>query len=126
MPARAAFAETTQAAQTGAKRLTGLRTSKKRLGDGGSLPPRGGISNKNPDLIRGRRMTLRRFSVLVCSGVLVLVAGRGRLAKPGGEEKNPFAAAGAQILSENRQHSGAAADLKQPSDSTGAAPTRST
>src|SRR5260221_13453783 len=90
MPARAAFAETTQAAQTGAKRLTGLRTSKKRLGDGGSLPPRGGISNKNPDLLRRRRMTLRRFSVLVCSGVLVVVAGGGGLAEPAGLEKESF------------------------------------
>src|SRR5258706_12326909 len=103
MPARAAFAETTQAAQTGAKRLTGLRTSKKRLGDGGSLTPRGGISNKNPGLLRGRRKTLRPFSVLVCTGVLVLVAARGGLAKPGGEENTPFPAADAPSLSERRE-----------------------
>src|SRR5258708_16210987 len=112
MPARAAFAETTQAAQTGAKRLTGLRTSKKRLGDGGSLPPRGGISNKNPDLLRGRRMTLRRFSVLVCSGVLVLVAVRGGLAKPTGEDKRPFSAADAKILTEIRETRDAGANLE--------------
>src|SRR5260221_1606980 len=120
MPARAAFAETTQAAQTGAKRLTGLRTSKRRLGDGGSPLPRGGIRSKYPDLIRGKRMTSRRFSVLVCGVVLVLVAVRGGLAKPGGEEKNPFAAADAQILSEIREHSEAAANLEHLSDSIGA------
>src|SRR5260221_2722683 len=120
MPARAAFAETTQAAQTGAKRLTGLRTSKKRLGDGGSLPPRGGISNKNPDLLRGRRMRLRQCSVFVCGVVLVFVAVRGGLANPPAEEKSPFAAADAQILSEIREHSEAAANLEYLSDSIGA------
>src|SRR5260370_21551312 len=112
MPARAAFAETTQAAQTGAKRLTGLRTSKRRLGDGGSSLPRGGIRSKYPDLLRGKRMTLRRFSVLVCGVVLVLVAVRGGLAKPGGEEKNPFAASDAQVLTGIREHSEAAAHLE--------------
>ena len=64
-------------------------------------------------------MTLRRFSVLVCSGVLVLVAVRGGLAKPA-DEKNPFAAADAQILSEIREHSEAAANLEYLSDSIGA------
>src|SRR5260221_11337261 len=117
MPARAAFAETTQAAQTGAERLTGLRPSKRRLGDGGSSLPRGGIRSKYPDLLRGKRMTLRRFCVLVCGVVLVLVAVRRGLAKPGGEEKNPFAAADAQILSEIREHSEAAANLEHLSDS---------
>src|SRR5258708_38199283 len=65
-------------------------------------------------------MTWRGFSVLVCGVVLVLVAVRGGLAKPAGEEKSPFAAADAQILSEIREHSEAAANLEHLSDSIGA------
>src|SRR6266446_3711394 len=65
-------------------------------------------------------MSLRRFSVLVCGVVLVLVAEGGGLAKPPGDEKSPFAAADAQILSEIREHSEAAANLEYLSDSIGA------
>ena len=65
-------------------------------------------------------MSLRRFSVLVCGVVLVLVAVRGGLAEPGGDEKSPFAAADAQILSEISEHSEAAANLEYLSDSIGA------
>jgi len=64
-------------------------------------------------------MSLRRFSVLVCGVALVLVAVRG-LAKPPDDEKSPFAAADAQILSEIREHSEAAANLEYLSDSIGA------
>src|SRR5258707_1912555 len=64
-------------------------------------------------------MSLRRFSVFVCGVVLVLVAVRG-LAKPPADEKSPFAAADAQILSEIREHSEAAANLEYLSDSIGA------
>src|SRR6266436_735399 len=64
-------------------------------------------------------MSLRRFSVLVCGVVLVLVAVRG-LAKPPDDEKSPFAAADAQILSEIREHSEAAANLEYLSDNIGA------
>src|SRR5579864_9171698 len=64
-------------------------------------------------------MTLRRFSVLVCGVVLVLVAVRGGLATPA-DDKSPFAAADAQILSEIREHSEAAANLEYLSDSIGA------
>src|SRR5260370_32113942 len=64
-------------------------------------------------------MSLRRFSVLVCGVVLVLVAARG-WAKPPDDEKNPVAAADAQILSEIREHSEAAANLEYLSDSIGA------
>src|SRR5467141_3485366 len=63
-------------------------------------------------------MSLRRFSVLVCGVVLVSVAVRG-LAKPPDDEKSPFAA-DAQILSEIREHSEAAANLEYLSDSIGA------
>src|SRR5712664_3073639 len=63
-------------------------------------------------------MSLRRFSVLVCGVVLVLVAVRG-LAKPPDDEKSPFAAADAQILSEIREHSEAAANLEYISDRIG-------
>src|SRR6202171_4686509 len=64
-------------------------------------------------------MSVRRFSVLVCGVVLVLVAVRGGVAKPAGDEKSPFAAADAQILSEIREHSEAAANLEYLSDSIG-------
>src|SRR5258707_3777576 len=63
-------------------------------------------------------MSLRRFSVFVCGVVWVLVAVRG-LAKPPDDEKSPFAAADAQILSEIREHSEAAANLEYLSDSIG-------
>src|SRR5712664_5026142 len=63
-------------------------------------------------------MSLRRFSVLVCGVALVLVAVRG-LAKPPDDEKSPFAAADAQILSEIREHSEAAANLEYISDRIG-------
>src|SRR6266403_3115638 len=65
-------------------------------------------------------MSLRRFSVLVCGVVLVLVAEGGGLAKPPGDEKSPFAAADAHILNEIREHSEAAANLEYLSDSIGA------
>src|SRR6202158_256069 len=61
-------------------------------------------------------MSVRRFSVL-CGVVLVLVAVRGGVAKPAGDEKSPFAAADAQILSEIREHSEAPANLEYLSDS---------
>jgi Zn-dependent M28 family amino/carboxypeptidase len=63
-------------------------------------------------------MNLRRFSVLVCGSVLALGAVRGGLASPG-DEKTPFAAADAQILTEIREHSEAAANLEYLSDSIG-------
>jgi carboxypeptidase Q len=65
-------------------------------------------------------MRLRRLSVLVCGVALVLVAERGGLAGTAGEEKSPFAAADAQILSEINEHSEAAANLEYLSDSIGA------
>src|ERR1700720_251006 len=64
-------------------------------------------------------MNLRRFSVFVCGAALVLTAVRGGLAEPGGDEKSPFAAADAQILSEISEHSEAAANLEYLSDSIG-------
>src|SRR5712692_1547052 len=64
-------------------------------------------------------MNLRRFSVLVCGVVLVSVAVRG-LAGAAEEEKGPFAAADAQILSEISEHSEAAGNLEYLSDSIGA------
>jgi Zn-dependent M28 family amino/carboxypeptidase len=64
-------------------------------------------------------MILRRLSVLVCGVVLVLGAVRG-LASTAGDDKNPFAAVDAQILSEIREHSEAAANLEYLSDSIGA------
>ena len=64
-------------------------------------------------------MSLRRSCVLVCGLVLVFGAVRGGLARPA-DEKNPFAAADAQILSEIREHSEAAANLEYLSDSIGA------
>jgi len=54
-------------------------------------------------------MSLRRCSVFVCGVVLVLMVVRGGLANPPADEKSPFAAADAQILSEIRKHSEAAA-----------------
>jgi len=65
-------------------------------------------------------MILRRFSVFVCGAALVLTAVRGGLAEPAGDEKSPFAAADAQILSEISEHSEAAANLEYLSDSIGA------
>jgi carboxypeptidase Q len=65
-------------------------------------------------------MSLRRCSVFVCGVVLVLVAVRGGFASPPADEKSPFAAADAQILSEIREHSEAAANLEYLSDSIGA------
>src|ERR1700720_3914212 len=62
-------------------------------------------------------MSLRRCGVLVCGVVLVLVAVGGGLANPPAEEKRPFARADAQILSEIRDHSEAAANLEYLSDS---------
>lgn len=63
-------------------------------------------------------MNLRRFSVLVCGSILALGAVRGGLASPG-DDKSPFAAADAQILTEIREHSEAAANLEYLSDSIG-------
>jgi Zn-dependent M28 family amino/carboxypeptidase len=65
-------------------------------------------------------MSLRRCSVFVCGVVLVLAAVRGGLANPPADEKSPFAAADAQILSEIREHSEAPANLEYLSDSIGA------
>jgi carboxypeptidase Q len=65
-------------------------------------------------------MSLRRVGVLVCGVVLALGAVRGGLAWAAEEEKSPFAAADAQILSEIREHSEAAANLEYLSDSIGA------
>jgi len=65
-------------------------------------------------------MSLRRCSVFVCGVVLALMAVRGGLANPPADEKSPFAAADAQILSEIREHSEAAANLEYLSDSIGA------
>jgi len=63
-------------------------------------------------------MNLRRFTVLVCGSVLALGAVRGGLASPG-DDKSPFAAADAQILTEISEHSEAAANLEYLSDSIG-------
>src|ERR1700758_1593352 len=65
-------------------------------------------------------MNLRRCGVLVCGVVLVLAGVRGGLARPAAEDKSPFADADAQILSEIREHSEAAANLEYLSDSIGA------
>src|ERR1700738_3937059 len=65
-------------------------------------------------------MSLRRLSVIECGVLLALVTVRGGLANPAGDEQSPFAAADAQILSEIREHSEAAANLEYLSDSIGA------
>src|SRR5258708_491014 len=65
-------------------------------------------------------MRLRRIGVSACGVVLALAVGRGGLAGAAAEEKSPFAAADAQILSEIREHSEAAANLEYLSDSIGA------
>src|SRR5258708_33772543 len=65
-------------------------------------------------------MRLRRIGVSVCGVVLAFGAVRGGLAVAAGEEKSPFAVADAQILSEIREHSEAAANLEYLSDSIGA------
>src|SRR5713226_3780186 len=65
-------------------------------------------------------MRLRRIGVLVCGMVLLLGAMRGGLAGAAEEEKGPFAAADAQILSEISEHSEAAGNLEYLSDSIGA------
>jgi carboxypeptidase Q len=65
-------------------------------------------------------MSLRRISVFVCCGLLVLAGVCGVFAKAAGDEQSPFAAADAQILSEIREHSEAAANLEYLSDSIGA------
>src|SRR5882724_3433524 len=65
-------------------------------------------------------MRLRRIGVSVCGVVLALAVVRGGLAGAAAEEKSPFAAADAQILSEIREHSEAAANLEYLSDSIGA------
>jgi carboxypeptidase Q len=65
-------------------------------------------------------MSLRRISVLVCCGFLVLAGVCGVFAKAAGDEQSPFAAADEQILSEIREHSEAAANLEYLSDSIGA------
>jgi len=63
-------------------------------------------------------MNLRRFTVLVCGSVLALGTVGGGLASPG-DDKSPFTAADAQILTEIREHSEAAANLEYLSDSIG-------
>src|SRR6267378_2834328 len=65
-------------------------------------------------------MRLRRIGVSVCGVVLALAVVRGGMAGAAAEEKSPFAAADAQILSEIREHSEAAANLEYLSDSIGA------
>src|SRR5882672_12257622 len=65
-------------------------------------------------------MRLRRIGVSVCGVVLALAVVRGGLAGAAAEEKGPFAAADAQILSEIREHSEAAANLEYLSDNIGA------
>src|SRR6202023_1031031 len=66
-------------------------------------------------------MSLCRCGVFVCGVVLVLMAVRDDLvSRPPAEEKSPFAGADAQILSEIREHSEAAANLEYLSDSIGA------
>src|SRR5436305_13150927 len=65
-------------------------------------------------------MSLRRIGVLACGVVVVLGSLSGGLAGAGADEKSPFAAADAQILSEIREHSEAAANLEYLSDSIGA------
>jgi len=64
-------------------------------------------------------MRLRRIGVSVCGVVLAFGAVRGGWAEPA-EEKSAFAAADAQILSEIREHSEAAANLEYLSDNIGA------
>jgi carboxypeptidase Q len=65
-------------------------------------------------------MRLRRVGELVCGMVLVFGAVRGRLVGAAREDTSAFAAADAQILSEIREHSEAAANLEYLSDSIGA------
>jgi carboxypeptidase Q len=65
-------------------------------------------------------MSLRRFSAFVCAVVLALAVVRSGLAEPAGDEKSPFAAADARILSEISEHSEAVANLEYLSDSIGA------
>src|SRR5216684_206885 len=65
-------------------------------------------------------MRLRRIGVLVCGVLVLLGAMRGGLAGAAEEEKGPFAAADAQILSEISEHSEAAGNLEYLSDSIGA------
>src|SRR6266403_1956715 len=65
-------------------------------------------------------MRLRRIGVSVCGVVLALAVVRGGMAGAAAEEKSPFLAADAQILSEIREHSEAAANLEYLSDSIGA------
>src|SRR5258708_15053559 len=65
-------------------------------------------------------MRLRRIGVSVCGVVLALAVARGGLAGAAAEEKSPFAAADAQIVSEIREHSEAAANLEYLSDNIGA------
>src|SRR5712675_857710 len=65
-------------------------------------------------------MRLRRIGVSVCGVVLTVAVVRGGMAGAAAEEKSPFAAADAQILSEIREHSDAAANLEYLSDSIGA------
>src|SRR6267378_1210844 len=64
-------------------------------------------------------MRLRRIGVSVCGVVLALAVVRGGMAGAAAEEKSPFAAADAQILSEIREHSEAAANLEYISDRIG-------
>ena len=65
-------------------------------------------------------MRLRRIGVMVCGVVVLSAAVRVGWAGAAGEEKSPFAAADAQILSEIREHSEAAANLEYLSDNIGA------
>src|SRR6266403_1161734 len=65
-------------------------------------------------------MRLRRIGVSVCGVVLALAVVRGGMAGAAGDGKSLFAAEDAQILSEIREHSEAAANLEYLSDSIGA------
>jgi Zn-dependent M28 family amino/carboxypeptidase len=64
-------------------------------------------------------MNLRRICVFVLGGIAAVISVRGGLVRAGGDEKNPLAAADAQILSEIRDHSELMANLEYLSDSIG-------
>src|SRR3984893_15132265 len=64
-------------------------------------------------------MNLRRISVFVLAGIAAVISARGGLVNAGGEEKSPFAAPDAQILSEIREHSELMVNLEYLSDSIG-------
>jgi len=71
-------------------------------------------------------MNLRRISVFVLAAIAAGISARGGLVKAGGEEKSPFAAPDAQILSEIREHSELMVNLEYLSDTIGPRLTGST